>query len=566
MQNTIPEFDKTPNQAIQEDEDILETPAEETTEVTQDPEEDHVEPETTSSPSNEIDEELANVTFDSLIDSLSTNNPIERPAGTVETGGLGVTDQQKARFHPRGNPLSFVSDEDARVMLRIAEYVKKAEAEGIQNFTEEELNHFRALHMASQQTMSNLYEGLDYRRLNEREGAQWRNGVFNDDNRLIGISMPKDSRPRAGEAAIGGIRAVDLLTETAGLGRRRRVSLPHSGFWVSFKTPTLDSYLELTKALSQEKIELGRRTRGAIFSSEQVYIHEMLTNYAIRHIIDTNAPSRFPEDLKKLILLPDMISLIWGLMCTHWPNGYRYQHACTATDDCTYVVEDLLNVARLYWVDNSRITALQRRQLTSASREILTYETLRQYREDTVLPASRYIPLDLPALEDGASIRITLRVPTLEEDAVSGHNWVDGIDNISVDAFTNNPLRGQDRLDYIAMQARVTELLKYMHWIENFEYTDAEGNVTLITDRTSIQETLKSYNGDEALRDSILEGIRTFITDSVVAVVGFPNFECPHCKKAANTENSISQLIAPIDVISAFFIQCQEFLTAETQI
>lgn len=518
--------------------------------------------ETTDNPFPEMLEE---VTYEELTQEFSKFRvgKIERPEGTVETLGLGVNEQMKARFRPQGEPMTFVSSDDISVTERFLAYAEKLKKDGPNSLSEEELKHMRALYIADRTTVPQTLEGLDYARLNKREGAQWRNGVLNEQNRIVGISVPQDARPKPGEASIGGIRALDLMTELAGLGRRRRVVLPHSGFWISFKTPTLDSYLELTKALSQEKIELGRKTRGAIFSSEQVYIHEMLINYAIRHIIDTNAPSRLPEDLKQLILLPDLITVIWGLMCTHWPNGYKYRHACLATDGCTYVHEDLLNVARLYWVDNNRLTDMHRRHLTRASKEILTYESLREYRDSVALPPSQYIDLPLPALEEGASMKVKLRVPTLEEDAVSGHNWVDGIDNISVDAFSNSPLRGNDRLNYIAMQAQVTELLKYMHWIEAFEYTDEEGNVATVTDRISIQDTLKTYNGDATLRETILTGIRDFITDNTIAVVGFPNFECPHCKKAANTDNSFSQLIAPIDVISAFFIQCQEFLTAE---
>lgn len=111
------------------------------------------------------------------------------------------------------------------------------------------------------------YAGGELDTSSEQENTLWRQTLKADDKEL-GIAKPRfddaHSAKLAGEAAL--LRIRDLT----GMGTTLQVPLYHSGFWISIKAPDESELLELDRKIAEIKVNIGRNTRGRIFSNMTV--------------------------------------------------------------------------------------------------------------------------------------------------------------------------------------------------------------------------------------------------------------------------------------------------------
>lgn len=387
--------------------------------------------------------------------------------------------------------------------------------------------------------MRNLPKGDSFSDSVEREGSAWRQKVEYN-GAYLGAG-----RPRFGDNSsnvISGERALMKVSSMLGLGSMVQIPLWHTGIWVSIKAPTEASLLELERRIANEKIRLGRYTNGMVFSNTSVYTVSYVVNFVLEHVYDASVKNISQDSLKDLIKTTDIPTLVWGLACAIYPNGYDYSRPCTTNpSECQHIVNGVLNIAKLFWTDNDSLSTYQRKHM-QRRQDKFTKEELDRYEQEHVRGGVYRINLS-------ENLNVTLRVPTIAQYETSGFAWVEGIVEL-LEGSLGVSLRGEERDDYIVDQGRLTALRQYSHWVKNIEAGD-----DLIEDTETTEELLGLLSSDQELADSFFEKVGQYIDDSTVSLIAIPKYDCPACggEQHGDVHDLRHPHLLPIDAVSVFF-------------
>lgn len=400
---------------------------------------------------------------------------------------------------------------------------------------------------------SNGYETLDQAltKTLEQIGADFRNS-----NQINGIGVDIKSpqfRPSEGQT-LRGERAIVRMITHLGLGAIQQVPLWNSGIWVTFKPPSDAELVDLSRLINAAKAQLGRKTYGIIFSNLTAHITDLLVDFALAHVYDlsTKADEITIENLKQHISSQDIPSFLWGLVCSMYPDGFRYRRACVADPEkCNHIEEDTINVTKLQWADLSSLTAWQRTHMASRQSKSKTMESIKRYQEELAKAQKVRIGLidEELAKKRGSQIWVTLRSPSVQNYIDSGHVWIGGlIDEINRIQSQDITEKGKERL--LLQHQQATAMRTYAHWVHSLEF---DGN--LVEDQETIETQLNYLSTDDDIRDKFLTAVRDYIETSSISVIGIPVYECSNCGEEQGLDEVLprhSNLI-PLDVIQTFF-------------
>lgn len=385
-----------------------------------------------------------------------------------------------------------------------------------------------------------------------RPDSFWRQSVRSGEEGSVelGAGRPKPAE-RRGDAPLVGEDALQFMQAMLGTGQITRVPLWHSGIWVNLKAPTEAQLLELDRRIANEKIALGRMTNGLAYSNMSVYHNSFLANFALSMVFDCSISGYTIDTLKSKIQLTDLPTLLWGLLCTIYPNGYRYHRPCINNPaQCTHVVEELLDISRLCWTDNAALNQSQRQHMVRKTAKFPDVELA------TYNGHHRYHQLGTILLKDvnGNKTVAELRVPTLADYEASGFAWVEGIVS-SADMAFGSQLGGEERNEYILDQARTTALRQYAHWIKRITFTTADGEQKYIEDRATLETMIGQLTGDSVVFENFMEGVRKYIDEATISQIAIPSYKCPVCQaNQHNPEEAKHPHLIPLDIGTVFFI------------
>ena len=396
-------------------------------------------------------------------------------------------------------------------------------------------------------------------RVNEN-GSDFKQHVEYNGNTYRGRAPVFKRKP--GSREIDGENALIQLVTHLGIGGLFRAPLWNTGMWVTFKPATESELLELNRLLHMDKIRMGRISHGLALSNHVVYSTELVFDFALQHVYNTSIRSEeLPlNNLRDWISPQDINSFIWGFLCANYPSGFHYMTGCVSNPvKCNHVVEETLNVTKLQWVDNSDLTDWQKQHMSSMAANSKSLDSLKRYKEEMRRVQSRRI-----ILHEGTKheLAITIKTPTVTEYIQQGHNWIGGIVE-SVNTALGYDASETDRSEYVNRVGKATTLCQYSHWIESIEYGEItekpengeEASKNIITDRNTIDETLKILSSTDSIREKIIDEIIKYINDSTISVIGVPSFDCPACGQSQDLEKVYPRhtSIIPLDVLSVFF-------------
>lgn len=406
--------------------------------------------------------------------------------------------------------------------------------------------HWREAVALGREIMPRASVGLDAL---TREDSLWRQSVrHGDDGSVeIGAGRPKPGDKRGG-APLVGEEALQYMQTMLGAGQLIRFPLWHSGIWVNMKAPTEAQLLELDRRIANEKIALGRATNGLAYSNMSVYHNSFLFNFALSMVFDCSISGYTTDILKRKIKITDLPQLLWGLLCTIYPNGYRYHRPCVNDPSvCTHVVEALLDISKLSWTDNAALTQAQRNLMVRKTSKFTDIELSNYESQHGYATKNTVVLKDL----GGNKTVVELRVPTLADYEASGFSWVEGI-VASTDQAFGSQMGGEERDDYILDQARATALRQYAHWIERITFNGGEQT---IEDRNTLETLIGQLTGQQDVFENFMEGVRKFINDATISQIAIPSYKCPACQKDQhNAEESKHPHLIPLDIGTVFFI------------
>lgn len=332
-----------------------------------------------------------------------------------------------------------------------------------------------------------------------------------------------------------------MIRQDLNLGGTYNIPLWHSGIWVRFKAPGESAILDLYRALTEEKVSLGRATYGLVFSNNTSYSSAAMLSFCEDHLISTSLIVPEGESIKKHISVLDIPTLFWGMVCSIWSTGYQYQRACTADPEhCNHVVEELLDPSKLLWVDKSRLTARQITHMTKRDKGSVTVEAVKLYKDE-------FLNGQPKAIKFNDNLSLVIAIDSALEHVESGYRWVSSIE----DTYTGAMIQDEkDRDEYIIRQAKTTVMRQYAHFVKSVTYMDNE-----YTDRKEIEDIVSDISSSDEIRKVFQEEIKNFIDDSTVAIIGVPTYQCPSCGKEQREVREGKHLkgIIPLEVMSNFF-------------
>lgn len=332
-----------------------------------------------------------------------------------------------------------------------------------------------------------------------------------------------------------------MIRQSLDLGGTFNVPLWHSGFWVRFKAPGESAILELYRALTEEKVSLGRATYGLIFSNNTSFSSSAMLNFCEEHTLSTSLALPEGDTFKKYLSVLDLPTLFWGMVCSIWPTGVQYQRACTHDPEkCNHVVSELLDPSKLLFVDKTRLTARQIAHMTKRDKGSVTVDSLSIYKDEFLNGQPKAIKLS-------DDLSFTIAIDTAQEHIEAGYRWVSELEETYPKVLIQDE---KERDEYLIKQAKATVMRQYAHFVKSITYMDTE-----YTDREEIENVVGDVSADDELRKIFQNKIKEFIDDSTVSLIAIPTYMCPSCGKEQRElrENQHMQGLIPIEVMSNFF-------------
>jgi hypothetical protein len=347
-------------------------------------------------------------------------------------------------------------------------------------------------------------------------------------------------------SVLKGEKAVIRVLQTLGLGSLFQVPLWHTGIWVTIKPPTEAEIIELNRQLINDKIQFGRSTYGLAFANTVAYTVDRLMDFIIDHIYNTTlkTESLTGDQLKKMISCQDFPILLWGIACTIYSSGFKYQRACiTNPEKCNHILEETINVTKLLWVNIESLTDYQKEHMSFRQARTRTAEQIERYKDELKVVHNSRVKLDADK-----DIHMTIKSPSMAEYIEGGYAWISSIVD-AVEKTISSDLPSDEKEALIIRYAQASRLRQYGHWVESIE---VETNIT--GDQETINELLNVLSSDDQIFASMMGKIKAYINHSVTALVGIPSFDCPKCseKQEDNVYPQFTNII-PLDVQQLFF-------------
>ncbi len=380
----------------------------------------------------------------------------------------------------------------------------------------------------------------------DRKDSKYHQGVEYNGSMLAG------ARPRhkaLENSNIKGEAATLRVMTHLGLGSLFQVPLWHSGFWITFKPPTESELIEFNRLIHADKINFGRYTYGLAYSNILSYTVDRLINYALSHVFDTtvNVDEISISQLRDHISVNDIPSLLWGFICTVYPNGFQYRRACTDDPEkCLHIVEEKLNLPKLLWVDTTSLTDWQKTHMSDRSPKKKDKASILRYQDELKSQSKKRVSIG----EEDKGLYFNLKTPSITQYVESGYEWISNIVN-NVEKVISEDSTPEEKDKLIEHHGAASAMRQYSHYVESIEV-----DTNIIDDKETLDNNLNILSSDNPIRGKFLECITNYINDSTIAVIGIPTYDCPKCGK--NQTEKIATFpklvnIVPIDVIQVFF-------------
>lgn len=373
-----------------------------------------------------------------------------------------------------------------------------------------------------------------------REEAEWKQGL------VVGSDVLRADRPKFGESSgreLTGEEARLFFRAAISSGDRARIPLYHTGIWITIKAPTERELEMLDLRLAREKVNYGWRSLGHVFSSQQVFFAETLIDFILEHVITTSYYDSAPETLRKVILQPDYMQMVYGLLCAMYPDGHMYEQSCMVDPTkCRHVESGVVSFGKMEFVDNRQFTDFQRQHMrkrnprSQSKADVERYQSEHKYNRDNVVKLK-------------GDIVVELKVPTLEEYIKSGHGWINGMVE-SIDSAFGKELNANERMMAIIRQTNVSALQQYSHWVRQLSDVSSDRHVV---DRETLEETLADLTSDDAIYDNFTKGVKAYMDRNYICAHGLPKMPCPSCGESPSEELSRHPHVFPIDLVEVFF-------------
>ena len=340
---------------------------------------------------------------------------------------------------------------------------------------------------------------------------------------------------------LSGDSAVLYSMTKLGLGSIVHIPLWHSGFWISIKAPSETDLLNLFINISKEKTELGRSTYGVIFSNTSVILTRLLSEFIIENIHNTSLEITSDMNLLDYINYQDFYPMVLGLISSMHSKGFDFSRPCiNIEENCTYVAKGKIDPRKLLWVNKNALNEDHKLHMSKRRNKSHKLEYIKRYQDSLHKLSSKTIKLKT---NEDQIVEITLKNPTLSEYIDNGEEWINSI----IEMVEGLVEEDDNKENFIQKHSELVEMRKFSHFVESIEIDSV-----LIEDKVTKNRILDLLSSDTELVENFNKKILEFINESMISIVGIPDYNCPKCNKP-QLENHKTSIIA-LDSLSNFFI------------
>lgn len=376
----------------------------------------------------------------------------------------------------------------------------------------------------------------------EQEDAEWHQSIDVNGKPLFANSP---NLTNVSGEALSGERGTLRFMKFTGLGTVFTVPLWHTGIWLTLKTPSEARLLELYREIMMDKIGLGRANYGLALSALVYVYSERVVKMALEQMYSTNLKGY--DDLLDVISCHDVPTIIWGMACAIWNNGFQYERPCSHNPEkCNYVATERLDVSKLLWVNKNAFTPWQLNLMTRKKSGSVTMEEVARYKSELVHSQERRISIKAA---NGSEFFMDLNIPTAKQYFEYSNDWANSVVSSVEQSLQSEPSE-TDRNTFIAETARASIMRQYAHWVSSIIFDD-----NTISDKPTIESILENLSADDEVRTQYSTQVRKYINDTAVSVIGIPSYKCPNCHGEQKYEprNESLYSIIPLDIVNTFF-------------
>jgi hypothetical protein len=373
----------------------------------------------------------------------------------------------------------------------------------------------------------------------DRTPADWRQHVKSEVG-LLGPSAPNFANP--GNTELKGERALMRIRHMTGLGTIIQIPLWHSGFYISIKAPKESALLNLNQRIENDKVSLGRETSGMIFANTSSFFIRALMDFTVEHIYDTTLKKDLADDILSHISVLDIPTIIWAMAAVIWRRGFPYARAIVNQSGVqTHVVKEKVDITKLFWVDNSRLTPWQISHMTNKQSGATDLTILNRYREEFTEGKRREILLS----DNGerGKVSMLLKNPSINDYLMSGQKWINSIVDMVDNALSvTNDYDQRDK--FITDHGRSSNMRQMAHFVQEIR---ADSDVVKGLD--DIEAILSDLSSETRIRDAYFKGIKDFSEDATMSIIAITVTEPGEVGPLPRFPH-----LLPIDAASVFFI------------
>ena len=373
------------------------------------------------------------------------------------------------------------------------------------------------------------------------EGARWANMVQAGPT-AVPIIMPIRD-PEYGDAKYVGPESVSLIQNRMKTGCKLGVWLPHSGIYFIIVSPGDSQFLDTLAIINNQRIEVLRTSSGILLGNSNYYINRQVLKLFIDSIVHCSLKAWNREQLMRLINERDINIIACALGASIYPDGYDYVQTCglikTDKKVCQHQTKKLLDLRRLVFVDNSRLTESQRTFAAGALTE-------RSISEVENYQAANYIGYKKP-YEITPGIQFVYRSQSSIVSIEAGEQWIKEIEAV-VDSIITFKDDEDTRNLMIQERINLTRIREFSQWIEEILIDDQP-----LTDRVKINALLSTLSRNKDVVEKVSSTLTEFQRLASVAIVAIPRCKCDDCQSTDTKDLDISTHLIPQDAVSRLF-------------
>lgn len=402
-----------------------------------------------------------------------------------------------------------------------------------------------------------------YRSTTEDESREWKQTIKVPGNDKLKLAAVNAGLDLAYEGQLTGDKGMKRIRAMMGLGNMFTLPLWHTGIWLLLNTPSEAALVDLYRELSDTKIRLGRETHGLAFSNLVGVTTEIIVDFVLDHVESTSLKeNKSPDELKEIIRVQDIPSLVWGIACTLYPKGFQYSRQCVNTPTCHGVVKELLDLRRIQFIDRSSLTDKMVLHMNNARRmSSIKIEDVNTYQSNLsrIQPKEALLAKDLTNNKGTCDMIVEFYSPSISSYIDSVNTWINSITTMAQKAASEDS--DNEKNKYIYAQAKATKARQYSHWIKSIKYILTLDNEdkpyeTYINEPNDILKVAEQIiSVDSTLIDKLTTETINYINGSTISLIGIPSYDCPHCGTEQDVDNKLPRFInfIPLDVIALFF-------------